>query len=693
MDRRTRMTGIDARQKGPSPQAAGSGNPTGCSGIPWLHAAAGIALTLIAFGLGRGAPAAEGATTLAAQRSTFLQAEQALRQGDRPRYRRLRAELNRYPLAPYLDHAEIRQDLAAADPVVVRGFLERHADTPLADALARDWLRLASDREDWAEVIRTYRPTTDADLRCRYLTALLASGAEPAPAEVREVWLSGRPLPDTCTPVVEAWRATGGLTPDLVRARVALAMEAGQTELARDLARSLEPPEAALVTAWVALRTDPSGLTGLAVLDEDRPETRRVVVDTLVRWARRDADGAAQAWETVRPRYAFSAEERASVQKAVGRGLARKDDGRALAWLADIPEADADAQVRESAVLSALRLGRWGSALDGLRRMPLSERESDRWRYWTARATAEAGDPGEASALYAAVSSELSVYGFLAADRLERDYALTSVPLAVAPEAVAQAEALPGAERARELRTLGRSADARREWARLLRDQPTERLPALATVAHRWGWHDQAITALGRAREFRDLDLRFPLAHRQSVLEHAAASEVDPAWAYGVLRQESAFWADARSSAGALGLMQLLPSTAREVARRLKLRVDDADLLDADTNIRLGTAYLRRLLDGAGGHLLIATTAYNAGPQRARGWLPEAQAVPADLWMESIPFAETQSYVQRVLAYTVVYRDRLGLPPERLSARLPAVRPRAERGRRCRPRVCGCQRP
>ncbi|MCU0936717.1 MAG: lytic murein transglycosylase, partial [Gammaproteobacteria bacterium] len=349
---------------------------------------------------GRPGVAAEGAA-LAAQRSAFLQAEQALRQGDQPRFQRLRAGLDRYPLAPYLDHAEIRRDLAAADPALVRDFLDRHADVPLADALARDWLRLASDRGDAGEVIRSYRPTTDADLRCRYLAALRATGAESALGEVRGLWLSGRPLPGACAPLVDAWRAAGLLTADLVRERIDLAMEAGQTELARELAADLDPRDRALVAAWVALRADPAGLAGAEALAGDRPEVRRVVVDLVTRWARRDAGGAAAAWETVGARYTFSGADRAAVHKAIGRGLARQDDARALEWLAAIPDAEADAQVREAAVLSALRLGRWASARDGLRRMPAAEGGSDRWRYWTARALAEAGETGEATARFA----------------------------------------------------------------------------------------------------------------------------------------------------------------------------------------------------------------------------------------------------------------------------------------------------
>jgi soluble lytic murein transglycosylase len=637
-------------------------------------------LTLSAYGpaasgLAQADVAAEDGTSLSRQRSVFLRAEEALRRRDGPLYRSLRARLAGYPLAPYLDHAEIRQNLATADPGSVHEFLARHGGTPLADSLARDWLRLASDRGDSPEVLRTYRPTSDPDLRCRHLSALLQGGVGDALGEMREVWLVGQRLPDSCASVVDSWRAAGGLTDELVRARVALAMSAGQTELARELSRTLPPGETETITAWIALRADPSALPATDALAEDRADTRRIVVDVLERWARRDPDGAAGAWEILRTRYAFPPEDVASVRVAIARALVRKDDARVLDWLTATDLPPGDGQAHEAAVLSALRLGRWASALEWLQRMPTPMRDSDRWRYWKARALAETGDSAGAGSLFADLAPEWSVYGFLASDRLGREYSLHSVPVSAAPGDLARAEALPGVERARELRVLGRSADARREWARLLREQPAELLPALALVAHHWGWHDQAIATLGRARVYGDLEVRFPLAHRGSVTAHAEANGVDPAWAYGVLRQESAFWADARSPAGAIGLMQLLPSTAREVARRLRVRVEDATLLDSDVNIRLGTAYLGRLRDRLGGHLALATAAYNAGPQRVRSWLPLLQELPTDLWVESVPFPESRSYVQKVLAYTVIYRSRLGLSAERLSDRLPAVRP------------------
>ena len=675
---RLRMPARRGGREGDAPPPGPSPSPRGLTPPLVLVAVAVLTLTAHgppASGLAQADAAAEDGASVSRQRTVFLRAEEALRSRDGPLYRSLRARLSDYPLAPYLDYSEVRQDLSATDPGSVHDFLARHGDTPLADALARDWLRLASERGDAPEVLRTYRPTSDPDLRCRYLSALRQSGAGDALGEMREVWLVGRRLPDSCVPVVEAWRAAGGLTDELVRARVVLAMGAGQTELALELSRTLPPREAETVTAWVALRADPTALAATDALAGDRADTRGIVVDVLDRWARRDPDGAAGAWEMLRTRYAFSPEDVASVRVAIGRALVRKDDARALDWLTTTELPSGDGQAQEAAVLSALRLGRWASALDWLQRMPTPGRDSDRWRYWKARALAETGDTAGAGAGFADLASEWSVYGFLASDWLGREYSLLSVPVPAAPGDVARAEVLPGVERARELRALGRSPDARREWTRLLREQPAELLPALAVVAHRWGWHDQAIATLGRAREYRDLEVRFPLAHRGSVTAHAEANGVDPAWAYGVLRQESAFWADARSPAGALGLMQLLPSTAREVARRLKVRVEEATLLDSDVNIRLGTAYLGRLRERLGGHLALATAAYNAGPQRVRSWLPLGQELPTDLWMESLPFPETRSYVQKVLAYTVVYRSRLGLTAERLSDRLPAVRP------------------
>jgi len=179
---------------------------------------------------------------------------------------------------------------------------------------------------------------------------------------------------------------------------------------------------------------------------------------------------------------------------------------------------------------------------------------------------------------------------------------------------------------------------------------------------------------VGRTGRLDDLALRFPLAFREPVMQQARTQAIEPAWVFAVMRQESAFSPDAQSPAGAMGLMQLMPHTARQVARRLNTRIKhQQQLFDADTNIRLGSAYLRRLLNELDEHEALATAAYNAGPDRVRSWLPESGAMPSDLWIEALPFSETRNYVKRVFTYTAIYEDRLGQEPKRLSGRLGPV--------------------
>jgi soluble lytic murein transglycosylase len=196
-------------------------------------------------------------------------------------------------------------------------------------------------------------------------------------------------------------------------------------------------------------------------------------------------------------------------------------------------------------------------------------------------------------------------------------------------------------------------------------------LIAAALIADRWGWHDRAILTVAKAERYDDLGLRFPLAHRDAVVRQARARGLDSAWVYGVLRQESAFMADARSSAGALGLMQLMPATAKLVARRINYPLrSDYELLEPETNIRFGTSYLRMVLDQLGDQPVLATAAYNAGPGRVKRWTAERGHLPMDMWIETVPFRETRDYLQRVLAYTAIYEWRLGQEPTRLSERL-----------------------
>jgi soluble lytic murein transglycosylase len=204
-------------------------------------------------------------------------------------------------------------------------------------------------------------------------------------------------------------------------------------------------------------------------------------------------------------------------------------------------------------------------------------------------------------------------------------------------------------------------------------------LQLAAVLAYRWQWYDRAIVTLAQSGHKDDLDLRFPFAYQEQVLSSAKRHQIDPAWVYGVVRQESAFMPDARSRAGAMGLMQLLPRTARITARLLRIPMRSKyELLEAEKNLHLGSGYLKRMLDENNGNQILATASYNAGPQRVKQWLPDTD-MPADLWVEMIPFSETRDYVRNVMAYTAIFDQRLDGNLIPLSKRMPAVTPLGEK--------------
>jgi soluble lytic murein transglycosylase len=317
----------------------------------------------------------------------------------------------------------------------------------------------------------------------------------------------------------------------------------------------------------------------------------------------------------------------------------------------------------------------WDAVRQWIQAMPADERASDHWRYWEARATEATGEPEAADRIFAKLAGERSYYGFLAADRLSLPYTFRNEAITYTDAELVPVAGHDGIRRARELFILGLTSDARREWQHATAEMDERTLQLAAVVAHQWGWHDRAILTVARGKHFNDLDLRFPIVYHRQVETNAERYKVDPAWVFGVLRQESAFMADARSHAGAMGLMQLMPSTARSTARLINSPLRrTGELYNADKNIRLGTAHLRQVLDLHDGNHMLATAAYNAGAQRVKQWRPDSK-MAADIWAETVPFSETRTYIRRVLAYTAIFENRMGRQVTSLRKRMPDVAP------------------
>ncbi|HKK05832.1 MAG TPA: transglycosylase SLT domain-containing protein [Gammaproteobacteria bacterium] len=618
------------------------------------------------------------------ERQAFVAAERALAAGDTATFERLAATLRDYPLYPYLVFDRLEQELDGAKAARIKAFLDRYADTPLAPRLQRDWLDTLARRRQWKQFLAAYVPGTGETLRCDYARALLEQmQQDKAGPVVRSLWLVGRSRPKSCDPVFRAWREAGNLTPDLVWERIHLAMQAGQSGLAGYLARYLPQAQRGQVTLWRQIRREPQRVLTepglLAAAATPNGLAGWILSDGLRRLAHADPQRAAAFWQTHGASAPVTKIERAAIERTIALELADAGDAGAAHWIQRIKDPAALRRLRTTHIVAALREGEWEQALTWIDALAPERRQSARWRYWRARALEAMGRKAPAKALYKSLAAERGYYGFLAADRAGTAYRFDERPLVYRAEELREVADLPGIQRARELFHIGHVVDARREWRTVLPTLSEPQLLKAAQLAHQWGWHDRAIFTLGRARYWDDLKLRFPLAYQDEVVSEAASHDIDPAWAFAVIRQESAFTPDAHSSAGAMGLMQLLPRTARQMARTLQVHLGNRSaLLDAGTNIRLGVRYLKRVEDRFGGHTVLATAAYNAGARRVRAWQPQSGPMAADVWVETVPYAETRNYLRRVMAYTVIYQQRLGYSPEPLQQRMQTVPPVAD---------------
>jgi soluble lytic murein transglycosylase len=313
----------------------------------------------------------------------------------------------------------------------------------------------------------------------------------------------------------------------------------------------------------------------------------------------------------------------------------------------------------------------WQRVLQAINSLQPEKQRQPPWRYWLGRALQETGQEQKSREIYKALAQGMDYYSLLAADRLNMDYQFKHKPAQAEMDLLLQLWDKPSLQRAVELYRLQRLPEARREWNHALQGANADKYQAAAILAKDLGWPDRAIFAAASVPDFQDLDIRFPLSYQQQVRARSLSLDLDQAWILALIRQESAFIQDARSPAGALGLMQIMPNTGQDIARQLGEEFSHPfQLLHPETNIRYGTFYLRRQLELLQGNQLLASAAYNAGRGNVLSWLSSRGNLPSEIWVECIPYAETRKYVQKVLSYTTVYENRLMRNPTRLSSRL-----------------------
>jgi soluble lytic murein transglycosylase len=614
------------------------------------------------------------ATVYKVEREKFVAAEKALKQGKITKYKELKNELKRYPLYPYLEYQELRYGFSNKKLPRVKEFTKKYQGIPTAYLLRSAWLNHLAKKRDWENYLELYTPQNSIERQCNYLRALInTKQEEKAFRLVKPIWLHGGSRPDACTPVFKAWHKAGGLTPELAWERIILTMQEGESTRANYLRRYLPNNHKGWFGQWIQVHNSPEKITRKIKLKGPTRLQQTIIAHGLKRLARRNIDKALSVWKRLQKEKGFPKELLQQAEHTIAMRMMRKKHRGSLKFLDQIEPQSDDTKLHERRLRYALSQQKWDLIYKWTQQLPKHLITKDGWRYWNAKAMDKLGRDKESKAKMRLLAKERSFYGFLAADALDVKYNLNHRPSKVSAKTMQQLANDKGLIRSREMFLLKRFTSGRREWRTATEGMKPEQLKGAAILARDWGMYDRSIVVLAQGGLWDDLNLRFPIAHRKQVDKMAKKKNIESAWVFAVIRQESTFIQDAQSPAGALGLMQLMPRTARSTARKLKMsRLKESNILQPDVNIQLGATYLKTVLNELGQNKVLATAAYNAGPGRVRRWLPR-KSIPADLWVATVPFDETRGYLERVLAYTIIYKERLGEKTGRLSDIMPPI--------------------
>ncbi|MFM9879364.1 MAG: transglycosylase SLT domain-containing protein [Burkholderiaceae bacterium] len=653
------------------------------------------------------------AQTSAKGDEVLLEMAAAFKRADKTRLTQLLPQARNHPLEPWAAYWEIKARLGEASAREVQDFMARYRGSYQEDRLRNDWLLLLGERRDWsafAAEVPNYRMRDDRQVQCYQTLIFHLQNAQPAndpaleaaraaataagAAQVRAHWLAQRDLEDGCAQAVERLLTSQWLTPEVVWRKARLAIEAKRTGVASQAVTMLAPQATAQVQAL-------AGSAAKYLATQARTSSKlgqELTTLALVKLAADDTEGAAyqlqNKWASQ-----LSPAQANWVWGVLGKQAAQNLSPTALTYFANVTQgSDLPDEALAWNVRAALRAGngpRWPLVIQATSAMSEAARKDPAWVYWRARALHAQKDPAQAQALYESIAAPSGFYELLAQEELGRPISAPPRPEALTAQELQAAKDNPGLNRALYAILIGLRPEGVREWnyaAHLVNAQgqssalagphsDRELLAAAQLACNQQVW-DRCINTSERTRSLVDVAQRYPLPFKDAVVKRSREIGLDPAYVYGLIRQESRFIMDARSSVGASGLMQVMPATARWTAKKIGLAGFTADQITRqDVNIAIGTGYLKLVLDDFAGSLPLAAAAYNAGPGRPRKWRAPGEGgtgpvLEAAIWAENIPFTETRDYVKKVLANTTLYAALIAGQPQSLKARLGTVGPK-----------------
>lgn len=609
----------------------------------------------------------------------YLQAKQAYqtRNLSQPAEATETLRQRRSPLLPYLQYWQMILTMDQLSYTQVQAFLQENNESLLSQRVRELWLKRLGRVQFWDQFIEMraqmpmYYSINDVGNQCYQVQAGIALDDPNAYEDGKKLLLAGKDLPADCQGMLEALQQVGVLDEKLLLTLYRDALFSNKTGLAKVLAKRSSKTDAGLLKQIDDMAQNPALALKKGGIQERSPYARALYMYAIHRQAKADLGVAKASYQ----KYSglLDNDEKQLAQAYMALEAARKHEPEALQGFGKVNAALLSSEQWEWYARTALRQQDWGTVLKVINDMPAVLAEESTWRYWKARALIAKGQVADANQILAKLSQERHFYGWLAAEDLGP---VVSEPMATyqpSDEEVRQFAKQPAVKRMEALFDVEARYEARLEWMYLLEalDDPTRIVAAQYGLLK--GWYDLAVLAADKTSRTHNFELRYPTPYRDYLQKASRSRAIDEAWVYGIIRQESRFMHYAKSSVGAGGLMQVMPATAKWIAKKLGWgSYNDGMLHDIDTNVNLGTYYMRYTLDTFNGQEVMATAAYNAGPSRARRWAANAPLEGA-IYAETIPFSETRNYVKKVLANAHMYAPRLGLPMLTLKKRLGTI--------------------
>ncbi len=595
--------------------------------------------------------------TLDEQRHEFISAETVIAKGGNPLSFSREDKLKYYPLYPYIQYQWLIKNLGETKKIKI--FLRYNKDSRYAGLLRYKWQIYLAKNKNWPEYIEQYQKTKNIKLQCYYFWAQYNSGAKKeALTGAKKVWVAGKSLPSECDPIFKVLLGSKHFTKEMQWQRFDSAVSKGELAVANYVKGLMSKEDRKVAQLWLNVRANPALINNRNKLNSKQAQSGLIFANGIERLARKSLSKAISLWDERKKEFTINEATVQRIEQKLAMSLAYNRDENAYSRLSQLSKPDDTA--KEWRVRTALREQNWPNVEESIAALSTEDKKKEKWRYWLARASEKINKPKAASFIYSRLAVERSFYGYLSAEKMNKDYQLSNNPIEVAPEMFKRFKNRKEFLVVSELIKVNKRLEAERQWWYVVPKLDKKQLLLAAKYAEELKWKKVAIFTLAKAKYWDDVAVRFPLAYKSQVQLNAKKQRLNPAIIFGLIRRESAFNKDAYSPVGARGLMQIMPKTGQQIARQLKEKWKNKEMLfDPKTNVKYGSFYYKQLLNRFNGHYALAAAAYNAGPHRVKRWLPTDKTLAADIWIETIPFKETRAYVSAVLTYALIYQKQL----------------------------------